>query len=137
MRRRRATLLSLLLVLAAIAASCGLGGAGGEATLALAVDEEDPDRPVLIAAAEPVAAGQALLVRLEVPEPLEAAFVQVRLEKRVGGSFQQRQEYRHAVTPPWNVAVIPLTIEEPGEWNVALIAHSRKVTDVRFDVERR
>ena len=123
--------------LALAAAACGLGGAGGEGTLALLVDDEDPNRPVLVLAEDPVAAGEPLFVRLEVPEPLDAKFVRVRIEKRVGTSFQQRGEYQHAVTPPWNVAVIPITLEEPGEWNVALIANSRKITDVEVEVERR
>ena len=123
--------------LALAAAACGLGGAGGEGTLALSVDHEDPNHPVLVPAEEPVAAGNPLFVRLQVPEPLDAEFVRVRIEKRVGGSFQQRGEYRHAVTPPWNVAVIPVTLNEPGKWNVALIANSRKITDVEVEVERR
>ena len=135
-RRLLAVLVVLLVVLSGLAAACNLGGDGGEAQLALAVDESHPDKPILALAPNPIQTGQEYFIRLQVPRPLDAPFVRVRLEKRVGGSFQQRGEYNHAVTPPWNVAIIPITVPDPGEWNIALIANSRKITDVTFDARR-
>lgn len=139
-RTRIVPLVSLALTLLAlppILGACDFGGEGGEAELAGIVDQSDPDRPVLAAAPDTVAVDEEYLVRLEVPTPLDAEFVLVRLEKRVGGSFQQRGEFRHPVIAPWNVAVIPISVPDAGEWNIALIANSRKITDVTFDAERR
>lgn len=133
---RRLLLVAVLVVLSGLAAACNLGGDGGEAELALAIDESNPDKPVLAPAPDPVEVGQQYFIRLEVPRPLDTDFVHVRLEQRVGGSFRQRGEFNHPVTPPWNVAVIPITITDPGEWNIALIANSRKITDVTFDARR-
>ncbi|MEE9278092.1 MAG: hypothetical protein V3V06_06735 [Dehalococcoidia bacterium] len=126
-----------MLVAALVAAGCDLGGGGGFAELAYAVDEDDPDRPIIEPLTGVVIVGEQVLIRLEVPEPLDAPVVRVRLEKRVGTSFFQRAEFEIAVTPPWNVAVLPIRIPEPGHWNVALIANSRKITDVELDAERR
>jgi hypothetical protein len=129
-------LLALLLAVPVIAAACNLGGDGGAAQLAIAIDEANPDKPILALAPDTIDTNREYFIRLEVPRPLDATFVRVRLEKRVGASFQQRAEYNSAVTPPWNIAIISLTITSEGEWNVALIANSRKITDVTFDAER-
>ena len=32
--------------------------------------------------------------------------------------------------------MIPISVPDAGEWNIALIVNSRKVTDVRFRAER-
>ena len=58
-------------------------------------------------------------------------------EKRIGTSYRERVDFEWPVTPPWIVAVIPITVLESGNWNVALIVNSRKVTDVVFDASRR
>jgi hypothetical protein len=132
----RATFAGLLVAMAAVLAACSLGGAGGEAVLAVAVDETHPDRPVLVPAPEVVEIDRQYLIRLEVPATLHADEVRVRVEKRVGASHQQRREFFHPVTPPWRVAVIPISATDAGEWNIALIVNSRKITDVRFRAER-
>ena len=135
--RARYYIAFLALAAALAAGACGLGGAGGFATLAIAVDESNPEKPVLVPVDGPVAVGEQVFVRLEVPRPLDAPSVRVRLQKRVGTAFQQRSDFEVAVTPPWIVAVIPVTVPEAGHWNVSLIANSRKITDVRFEAERR
>lgn len=136
-RAARAVLPLLLLATALLAAACGLGGEGGDAELALTIDQSDPDRPVLLPAPDPVEVDQTYFIRLAVPTPIDADTIRVRLEKRVGASFQQRAEFFQPVIPPWNVAVIPISVSDAGEWNVALIANSRKITDVTFTAERR
>ena len=135
-RARRAVFFLLLLALPVIAAACNLGGDGGSAELALSVDQSQPDKPILALAPETVQVGQQYFIRLEVPRPLDAPFVRIRIEKRVGVAFQQRGEYDHPLTPPWNIAVIPVTVTSAGEWNLAVIANSRKITDVTFHAER-
>ena len=135
-RRRLLILFAMLIALPAIAAACDFGGDGGSAQLAIAIDDANPDKPILALAPETIDVGREYFIRLEVPKPLDAPFVRVRIERRVGASFQQRGEYDSPVIPPWNVAVIPLTITREGEWNVALIANSRKITDVTFHAER-
>lgn len=132
----RAASIALLVAIAALLAACDFGGAGGEAALAVAVDETHPDRPVVVPAPEIVEIDRQYLIRLEVPATMDADQVRVRVEKRVGASHQQRREFFHPVTPPWRVAVIPISVPDAGEWNIALIVNSRKVTDVRFRAER-
>ena len=126
----------LLTVIVALLTACSLGGDGGEAVLAVAVDETHPDKPVLVPAPEVVQTDRQYFIRLEVPTTLHADRVRVRLEKRVGASHQQRREFFHPVTPPWRVVVIPISVPDSGEWNIALIVNSRKITDVRFRAER-
>ena len=75
-------------------------------------------------------------MRVEVPEPLDAPEVVVRLEIRVGGAHMQQEEIHQKMMPPWTVAVVPLRVSQPGEWNAALIANSRKITDVEFKIRR-
>ena len=130
-------LANFLLTVAVLSSACGLGGEGGTAELAFTVDNRVPSQPVLEAVAGPVAVGESVLVRLELPSLSDATSVRVRLEKRVGTSFLQRGDVDYPVRAPWRVVVLPVTIEEPGHWNIALIVNSRKLTDVEVDVERR
>ncbi len=77
-------------------------------------------------------------VRLDLATPTEADHVIVRFELDVGGrSYFEVQDYRFEdLIPPWDVAAIPLSISQPGDWNIALIVNSRKITDVKVTVER-
>ncbi len=127
---------ALLTAILALLTACSLGGAGGEAALAVAIDETSPDKPILTPAPDVVQPDREYFIRLEVPAPLDAEYVRVRLEKRVGGSHQQRGEFLHPVIAPWTVVVIPISVPDSGEWNIALIVNSRKVTDVRFHAKR-
>lgn len=136
-RSRRTTLLAFLALTPLLAAACGLGGAGGSAELARAIDESDPDKPITEPFVGDFLLGEEILVRLEVPEPLDADFILVRLDRRVGTQYLPRDQFALTVIPPWNVAVIPITVPEVGHWSVAFIVNSRKITDVEFDVERR
>ena len=128
--------LLLFVAAAVIVTGCGIGRSGASATLALAVDQSNPDKPVTQPLTGAVLLGQEFLIRLELEQPSDASAIRVRLEKRVGASFLQRGELEVAITPPWHVAILPITLFERGHWNVSLIVNSRKITDIRFDVER-
>ena len=132
----RLACLGLLTAILALLTGCSLGGDGGQALLAVAIDESSPDKPILTPAPDVVQPDRVYFIRLEVPRPLDAEYVRVRLEKRVGGAHHQRREFLHPVIPPWTVVVIPISVPDSGEWNIALIANSRKITDVRFDADR-
>lgn len=119
-----------------VAAACGLGGAGGEAAVGYAVDFNNSRLPITDPITDAIPSGRLFYVRLEVPEPLDAPEVVVRLEIRVGGAHLQQEEIHQTMTPPWTVAVVPLRVSQPGEWNAALIANSRKITDVEFEIRR-
>ena len=132
----RLACVGLLTAIVALLTACSLGGDGGQAVLAVAIDETSPDKPILTPAPDVVQPDRVYFIRLEVPRPLDAEYVRVRLEKRVGGAHHQRREFLHPVTAPWTVVVIPISVPDSGEWNIALIANSRKITDVRFDAKR-
>ncbi len=132
-------ILSLVLVLTGIlSVSCfgNLGGDGGHAEIGFEIDESNPDRPVITPVLSDVPVGSEIFVRLQVPVPLNADVVRVRLEKRIGTTYRERMDFEWPVVPPWNVAIIPLVVTELGNWNVALIVNSRKVTDVKFKSSR-
>lgn len=137
--RRRWTGLLLAIVVCGLAAGgCFFGGAGGEAQTALHIDEADPDLPVLAVLERDLGIDEPFWVRLELGEPTEADHVLVRFELRVGGrTYFEVEDYRFDdVQPPWQVAAIPLSISQDGDWNIAFVVNSRKVTDVKVSVRR-
>ena len=132
-------ILGVISVAALGAAGCSTWGAGHQAAAALELDLADPDRAVLTPLERRLERDERFWVRLQLGAPTEADHVIVRFELDVGGrSYFQVEDYRFdGVTPPWNVAAIPLSISQSGDWNIAFIVNSRKVTDVRVSVARR
>ena len=131
-------MLLLLIVCAIGAAACSTWGAGHEADAALELDLEDPDRGILTPLERDLEPNERFWVRLELGAPTEADHIIVRFELDVGGrSYQEVEDYRFDddLIPPWNVAAIPLSIAFTGDWNIAFIVNSRKVSDVRVRVE--
>ncbi len=130
--------LAALPLLAAALIGCATWGAGHRAEAALELDLEDPDRAVLAPLERKLGAAEPFWVRLDLGAPTEADHVIVRFELDVGGrSYFEVEDYRFDdLTPPWDVAAIPLSISQPGDWNIAFIVNSRKVTDVKVSVER-
>jgi len=128
---------TLLLATALLLAGCGLGGPGGNATLGLAVDLDDPDKPILVPVTGPIFVGQEFFVRLEVNEIQEADHIFVRILNDTGQGLQEIDELTQSVEPPWNVAIIPLTFIERGKWSISLIVNTRKITDVKLETVRR
>ena len=129
----------LILCLAALALSgCSTWGAGHSAEAALGLDLQDPDKGVLVPLERNLTVDEPFWVRLDLASPTEADHVIVRFEFDVGGrSYFEVQDYRFEdLIPPWDVAAIPLSISQPGDWNIALIVNSRKITDVKVTVER-
>lgn len=134
MRASVGVLLLALLGLAALA--CGLGGPGGHADVALAIDQTDPDKPILTPVDGPIPVGQEFFVRLQVNEVVEADKVDVRILNDTGEGLQEIDFLSQPVEPPWNVAVIPITITQPGKWSLSLVVSSRKITDVEVETRR-
>lgn len=134
-----ALLFVLLLTACAIASACSTWGAGHQAEAALALDLQDPDRAVLTPLERRLERDERFWVRLQLAQPTEADHVIVRFELDVGGrSYFEVEDYRFSgVIPPWNVAAIPLSISQNGDWNIAFIVNSRKITDVAVGVGRR
>ncbi len=102
------------------------------------LDLQDPDKGVLVPLERKLGVDEPFWVRLDLASPTEADHVLVRFELDVGGrSYFEVQDYRFEdLIPPWDVAAIPLSISQPGDWNIALIVNSRKVNDVKVTVER-
>ncbi len=132
-----------LLALAASALGCSGSGAGifsgvgGSAVAALHIDEAADDLAVLTPLNRPLALDERFWIRLEMNEPVDADHIVVRVEYDAGAReyFELRDfEYR-GVEPPWQVAAIPLALTDDGDFNIALIVNSRKVTDVKLSVE--
>jgi len=130
-------LCALHVALAVALAGCSTWGAGHRAEAALELDLADPDRGVLAPLERDLEPNERFWVRLQLGSPTEADHVIVRFELDVGGrSYFQVEDYRFdEVTPPWNVAAIPLSISQTGDWNIAFIVNSRKITDVAVSVE--
>ena len=137
MTPRRLPAVPALLFLALLLAGCGIGGPGGSAAVALAVDESLPDKPITVPLEGSVQPGQEVFIRLELPRAVEADVILVRFELDVGGrSFFEVFDLEHPVIPPWNVAIIPVALITVGDWNIALIVNSRKITDAKLTVRR-
>lgn len=128
--------LLVLGLLGFLASACGIGGDGGFASVAYRIDFSTADLRIMEPAPDTVPRGREIFLRLEVPKPLDADFVRVRLEKRVGGAFFQRGEFDTPVIQPWTVAVIPVIFREAGYWDIGFIVNSRKVTNVEIAVGR-
>ena len=128
--------LFLFLATAVLLTGCGLGGPGGNATLAYAIDQDDPDKPILVAVDGPIPVGQKFFVRLEVNEIIEADHVIVRILNDTGQGLREIDELTQPVEPPWNVAIIPLTFAEAGKWSLSMIVNTQKITDVELETVR-
>lgn len=142
----RAQWLAGVLVLAAVAAA-GVGcnasrggifsGVGGSAEAALHIDEQAQDKAVLTPLNRPLKLEERFWLRLEMNEPVDADHIVVRVEYDAGArEFFELRDFRfEGVEPPWQVAAIPLALTDDGDFNIALIVNSRKVTDVKVTVE--
>ena len=131
---------SVLFVAEACNGSAGGGifsGAGGSAVAALHIDEQADDRAVLTPLNRPLGLDEQFWIRLEMNEPVDADHILVRVEYDAGArEFFELNDYRFDdLDPPWQIAVIPLQLNDDGDFNIALIVNSRKVTDVKVTVE--
>ncbi len=135
--------IGLWIVVAVGLAGCNSGGGGifsgigGSAEAALFIDEQAEDKAVLTPLTRPLALGERFWLRLEMAEPVDADRVVVRIEYDAGAReyFELRDIEFDQVSPPWQVAAIPLELTDDGDFNIALIVNSRKVTDVKVTVE--
>jgi len=134
--RNRLMLGVMVLAAGLVAAACGLGGPGGSAELAFAVDETDPDLPIVIAVEGPALVGQEFCVRLVVNELVESDLVQIRILNDTGQGLREIDFLEYRVEPPWTVAVVPITINEPGKWSLSMVVNTRKITDVEVETIR-
>ena len=134
--RNRFVMGALVVAAGLVAAACGLGGPGGSAELAFAVDETDPDLPIVVAVEGPVPVGQEFFVRLVVNELVESDLVQIRILNDTGQGLQEIDFLEYRVEPPWTVAVVPVTINEPGKWSLSMVVNTRKITDVKVETFR-
>ncbi len=135
-----ALFLALLLPLAAACSGSGAGifsGVGGSAVAALHIDEQAEDKAVLTPLNRPLKLEEPFWLRLEMNEAVDADHILVRIEYDAGArEFFELNDYRFDdVDPPWRVAAIPLALNDDGDFNIALIVNSRKVTDVKVTVE--
>lgn len=130
-------------VVAALLSACNyegggiFSGTGGSAAAALHIDEEAEDRAVLTPLDRPLKRDERFWIRLEMNEPTDADHVLVRVEYDAGArEYFELRDYRfEGVEPPWTVVAIPLQINDDGDFNIALIVDTRKVTDVKVTVE--
>jgi hypothetical protein len=134
--RKRLMVGAVILAAGLATAACGLGGPGGSAELAFAVDQADPDLPIVVAVEGPVPVGQQFFVRLVVNELVESDLVQIRILNDTGQGLQEIDFLEHRVEPPWTVAVVPVTINEPGKWSLSMVVNTRKITDVEVETVR-
>ena len=132
-----------IVLLAAVVAACDSSGAGifsgvgGSAVAALHIDEQAEDKAVLTPLNRALQLHEPFWLRLEMNEPVDADHILVRIEYDAGArEFFELNDYRfNDLDPPWRVAAIPLALTDDGDFNIALIVNSRKVTDVRVTVE--
>ena len=132
-------LVMLIMVAAGCNASRGgiFSGVGGSAEAALFIDEQAEDKAILTPLNRPLKLDERFWLRLEMNEPVNADHVVVRVEYDAGAReyFELRDFRFEGVEPPWTVAAIPLRLNDDGDFNIALIVDSRKVTDVKVTVE--
>ena len=132
-----------LAVLLALGIACNasrggiFSGVGGSAEAALHIDEQAEDKAVLTPLNRPLKLEERFWLRLEMNEPVDADHIVVRVEYDAGARefFELRDLRFDDVEPPWQVAAIPLALTDDGDFNIALIVNSRKVTDVKVTVE--
>jgi len=130
-------------VLAIAAAGCNasrggiFSGVGGSAEAALHIDEGADDKAILTPLNRPLKLEESFWLRLEMNEPVDADHIGSRVEYDAGAReyFGLRDFRFEDVEPPWKIAAIPLALTDDGEFNIALIVNSRKVTDVKVTVE--
>ena len=110
---------------------------GGSAVAALHIDEQAEDKAVLTPLNRPLKLDERFWLRLEMNELVDADHILVRVEYDAGAReyFELNDIRFEDLEPPWQVAVIPLRINDDGDFNIALIVNSRKVTDVKVTVE--
>ena len=132
-------LLTAVVVLAACHSSGGgiFSGVGGSAVAALHIDEQAEDKAVLTPLNRALQLREPFWLRLEMNEPVDADHILVRIEYDAGAhEYFELNDYRfNDLDPPWKVAAIPLALTDDGDFNIALIVNSRKVTDVKVTVE--
>ena len=141
-RRLLLPLLGTALLALGFAAACNssgggiFSGVGGSAVAALHIDEGAADRAVLTPLNRELSLDERFWIRLEMNEPVDADHILVRIEYDAGArEYFELRDYRFDdVDPPWQVAAIPLRINDDGDFNIALIVNSRKVTDVKLTV---
>jgi len=132
-----------LVAVLAVAVGCNasrggiFSGVGGSAEAALHIDEQALDKAVLTPLNRPLKLEEPFWLRLEMNEPVDADHIVVRVEYDAGArEFFELRDFRfEGVEPPWQVAAIPLALTDDGDFNIALIVNSRKVTDVKVTVE--
>ena len=130
--------MALALVVACNSSGAGIfSGVGGSAVAALHIDEQAEDKAVLTPLNRPLKLDELFWLRLEMNEPVDADHILVRIEYDAGArEYFELNDYRFDdLDPPWRVAAIPLRLNDDGDFNIALIVNSRKVTDVKLTVE--
>ena len=112
-------------------------GVGGHGEAALHIDEQAEDKAILTPLTRPLKLEEPFWLRLEMNEPVDADHIVIRVEYDAGAReyFELRDFRFEGVEPPWQVAAIPLALTDDGDFNIALIVNSRKVTDVKVTVE--
>ncbi len=112
-------------------------GVGGRGEAALHIDEAAEDKAILTPLTRPLKLNERFWLRLEMNEPVDADHIVVRVEYDAGAReyFELRDFRVGDLDPPWRVAAIPLQLTDDGDFNIALIVNSRKVTDVKVTVE--
>ena len=134
-----ATIAVLIVAAAGCNASRGgiFSGVGGSAEAALHIDEGAEDKAILTPVNRPLKLEEPFWIRLEMNEPVDADHIVIRVEYDAGAReyFELRDLRFDDVEPPWQVAAIPLALTDDGDFNIALIVNSRKVTYVKVTVE--